>query len=65
MRQAHAVHYEPVVFTVGPLNKLLFRTSLTPLGPFCKISLNLTLRGVTNDQTDPSIDILGVHQYQF
>jgi len=29
-----------------------------PKGPFCKKPLHLTLRGVTNDQIDPSIDIL-------
>ncbi len=31
---------------------------LLAVGPFCKMPLNLTLRGVTNDQTDPSIDVI-------
>eukprot|EP00794_Sanderia_malayensis_P008069 gene8069-8932_t len=28
------------------------------LAPFCKKPLNLTLRGITNDQNDPSVDII-------
>ena len=61
-----AVHYEPGLLYGGTIEHdcstqrsiSYYLEPLLPLGPFCKISLNLTLRGVTNDQTDPSIDII-------
>nr|SVE75747.1 EOG090X05X4 [Daphnia hispanica] len=61
-----AVHYEPGLLYGGTVEHdcstqrsiSYYLEPLLPLGPFCKIPLNLTLRGVTNDQTDPSIDII-------
>lgn len=35
-----------------------FLEPLLALGPFCKLPLKLTLRGITNDQIDPSVDVL-------
>jgi RNA 3'-terminal phosphate cyclase-like protein len=31
---------------------------LLALGPFCKTPLNVTLTGVTNNQSDPSVDLV-------
>nr|SVE85487.1 EOG090X05X4 [Daphnia pulicaria] len=61
-----AVHYEPGLLYGGTIEHdcstqrsiSYYLEPLLPLGPFCKIPLHLTLRGVTNDQTDPSIDII-------
>ena len=35
-----------------------FLEVLLALGPFCKNPLNVTLTGVTNNQTDPSVDLV-------
>lgn len=61
-----AVHYEPGLLYGGVIEHdccpqrsvSYYLEPLLAIAPFCKISLNLTLRGVTNDQLDPSIDIL-------
>nr|CAG4636166.1 EOG090X05X4 [Eubosmina coregoni]SVE69793.1 EOG090X05X4 [Eubosmina coregoni] len=61
-----AVHYEPGLLYGGNIDHdcntqrsiSYYLEPLLALGPFCKKPLHLTLRGVTNDQIDPSIDIL-------
>lgn len=35
-----------------------FLEAVIPLAPFCKISINMTLRGVTNDPVDLSVDTI-------
>ena len=35
-----------------------FLEPILAIAPFCKKPLALTLRGVTNDRTDPSIDLI-------
>nr|CAG4643199.1 EOG090X05X4 [Ilyocryptus agilis] len=61
-----AVHYEPGLLYGGTLEHDCslqrgigyFLEPLLAMGPFCKKPLHLTLRGVTNDKTDPSVDVL-------
>lgn len=61
-----AVHYEPGLLYGGTIEHdcstqrsvSYYLEPLLALAPFCKIPLSLTLRGVTNDQLDPSIDVL-------
>nr|CAG4641687.1 EOG090X05X4 [Eurycercus lamellatus] len=61
-----AVHYEPGLLYGGTIEHdcsiqrsiSYYLEPLLAVGPFCKKPLHLTLRGITNDQIDPSIDIL-------
>nr|CAG4637002.1 EOG090X05X4 [Ceriodaphnia reticulata]SVE72929.1 EOG090X05X4 [Ceriodaphnia reticulata] len=61
-----AVHYEPGLLYGGTIEHdcctlrsiSYYLEPLLAVGPFCKMPLNLTLRGVTNDQIDPSIDVI-------
>ena len=61
-----AIHYDPGLLYGGTIEHdccvqrsvSYYLEPLLALGPFCKLPLNLTLRGVTSDQNDPSIDII-------
>lgn len=60
------MHYDPGLLYGGTIEHdcstqrsiSYFLEPLLAIAPFCKKPLHLTLRGVTNDQIDPSIDIL-------